>query len=51
VVIGDPRRGSCPGNWIGGSLTLNNNTHGVQATGNHVNGTENSSGNSGLAGR
>jgi hypothetical protein len=38
VVIGDPGRGSCAGNWIGGSLRLSNNTHGVRARGNHING-------------
>jgi hypothetical protein len=39
VLIGDPLSGSCPGNYIGGSLTLKGNAHGVKVGGNQVNGT------------
>ena len=47
VLIGDSTDDACPINTIGGSLTLQNNTHGVEAIGNHVAGAVNTSGNSG----
>ncbi|HWH10389.1 MAG TPA: hypothetical protein VG165_04625, partial [Solirubrobacteraceae bacterium] len=37
VIIGDPLD-QCTGNYIGGSLTLDNNAHGVKVGGNQVNG-------------
>jgi hypothetical protein len=46
VVIGDVVDG-CAVNTIAGSLTLRNNTGGVQVIGNHVSGTVTTGGNSG----
>jgi hypothetical protein len=47
VLIGDSGDDACGPNSIGGSLTLQHNTHGVEAIGNHVVGAVTTSGNSG----
>jgi uncharacterized repeat protein (TIGR01451 family) len=47
VLVGDPGDDACPVNTIHGSLSLKNNTHGVEAIGNHVSGAVLASGNSG----
>ncbi|MDQ6614735.1 MAG: Ig-like domain-containing protein, partial [Actinomycetota bacterium] len=47
VLIGDPGDDGCATNSIGGSLTLLNNTHGLEVIGNHVAGVLVVSGNSG----
>jgi hypothetical protein len=47
VLIGDTGDDACAANTISGSLTLQNNTGGVEVIGNHVGGRVTASGNSG----